>query len=102
MVIYFLYYPFLGNVCDNRAFISFAIKPVQHAASRNQQSQSLLKAATLGETFIDNSPLKDQVENQTGVKMPGEIGCDTVGTKYIIMHNVLRVDCITVAPVILF
>lgn len=99
---YFLYHLFLDNVCDSRAFISFAIKQIHHVVSSNQQSQSSLKGATLGKTIIDNSLLKDQVENQTDVKTPVKVGCDTVGTKYIIMHNVLREHYITVVPVVFF
>lgn len=102
VVIYLLYYPFLGNVCDSRSFFSFAIKQIRHIVSRNQQDQSSLKAATLGETITGNSPVKDQVENHTDVKVPGKVVCDNIGARYAIMHNVLRVDCIIVAPAVFF
>lgn len=46
-------------------------------------------------TSNDNSPGRNQVEQQTAVK----VGCDTIQAWYIIMHVVLRADCIIVAPV---
>lgn len=102
---YFLYYPFLDNVYgrsgqwDSRSFVSFARQQIQHILSRSQQSQSWLKAATLDETITDNSPGRDQVEQQTAVKVPGKVGCDALQVWYIIMHSVLRADCVIVAPV---
>lgn len=86
-----LYYPFL----DSRSFVSFAIQKIQHTLSRSHQSQSPLKAANLDNTSNDNSPGRNQVERQTAVK----VGCDTIQAWYIIMHVVLRADCIIVAPV---
>lgn len=50
------------------------------------------------DTIINNSPEKDQVEQQT-VNVPGKFECDTIQAWYIIMHGVLRADCIIVAPV---
>lgn len=102
VVLCLLNYPFMGNVCDRRSFFSFAIKQNRHIVSRNQQGQSSLKAETLGETITGNSPVKEQVENHTDVKVPGKVVCDNIGARYAIMHNVLRVDCIIVAPAVFF
>lgn len=87
-----------GETVDPLSHLQSKKKKNQCVLSRSQQSQLSPRATTLHKSVTDNSPGRDQDERQSAVKVPGEVGRDTVQAWRIVTHGVLGADCMTVAP----